>query len=334
MLLDSSNRLLLPLGNMSIEGLGSERTLTLTPAPEQSGATKVMLRVVDTDNLIHDEEFEFVVHAVNDAPLVSPVPNQTFVEDSQYTVEGLIILDAESPPESLKVSFRSDLPQLIAPEDIQVERVGLFARLRLTPKPNQHGVARVTIIITDPQGENGEESFQARVLPVNDPPFATSFKVVTGAGIPALFTLKGSDPDGDALRYEFVSLPTRGRIEGTPPHLTYIPAGAATGEDRLTYAVTDGSLRSSPVQVDFRILQPGQMRRFSTLSKPAAPGQPVVLNFFAVAGKRYFLEVSDSLNQGTWIVLRTFISEEGGEVILSDDTRILPQARFYRIRKE
>lgn len=332
--LDTSNRLLLPLSNIKLEGSGEERTLTLTPAPEQHGATRVSLLVIDADSLQHTESFELIVRESNDAPLISPIPPQVMAEDSEHVVEGLIILDAESPPESLHVEFVSSDPELIGPDGFQIERIGIFARLKLKPKPNRNGVSRIIVTVKDPPGQSGQESFDLRVLPVNDPPIAEDRRATTGDGIPGLFSLKGSDPDGDPLQYFVLSTPLHGRVEGTPPRLTYIPDSGFTGEDSMSYLVSDGLLRSSPARITFKVLPRNQMRRFSSIVKGPSQGSPIVLQFFAVSGKQYFLEVTDNLNNGTWIVLKTFLAEEGGESVFNDDSAEFPRARFYRIREE
>ena len=56
---------------------------------------------------------------------------------------------------------------------------------------------------------------------------------------PLSVNLRGTDADGDYVRYIVVEEPAHGRIYGNLPNLTYRPDKDYNGQDKLTYRVTD-----------------------------------------------------------------------------------------------
>jgi len=61
--------------------------------------------------------------------------------------------------------------------------------------------------------------------------------------------LRGEDRDGDALRYEIVTLPRHGRLSGEAPHLTYLPGKDFPGEDSFEFRAHDGRQSSASARV-------------------------------------------------------------------------------------
>lgn len=62
---------LVPSANTVLGGSGTERTITLTPAPDKSGATTVTVRVGD-GTATTSRTFNLTVNAVNDTPVAAP----------------------------------------------------------------------------------------------------------------------------------------------------------------------------------------------------------------------------------------------------------------------
>lgn len=80
-------------------------------------------------------------------------------------------------------------------------------------------------------------------------PEAYDQTVFTLADTPVSFTLTGSDPNGDPITYNIVTLPINGTLKGTPPDLTYTPGPGFTGLDSFTFTVYDGEFTSDPATV-------------------------------------------------------------------------------------
>lgn len=55
-----------------------------------------------------------------------------------------------------------------------------------------------------------------------------------------LITIKGTDPEGEPLEYEFQSMPAHGQLAGHAPNLIYTPKPDFTGTDTFTIRATDG----------------------------------------------------------------------------------------------
>ena len=65
----SSNPALFPSGSISIAGSGASRTLSLTPAANQSGTATITVTVTDAGGLTATDTFVVTVSAVNDPPV-------------------------------------------------------------------------------------------------------------------------------------------------------------------------------------------------------------------------------------------------------------------------
>ena len=72
----SSNTGLVPNGNIAFGGSGASRTVTVTPAANQFGTATITLTVSD-GQLTAVDTFDVVVNAVNDAPTISNIADQS-----------------------------------------------------------------------------------------------------------------------------------------------------------------------------------------------------------------------------------------------------------------
>jgi hypothetical protein len=86
------------------------------------------------------------------------------------------------------------------------------------------------------------------------PPVARPLQVVMAEDTPKPVVMVGLDADGDALSYSVVAGPAYGTLSGTVPHLTYTPNPNFHGDDTFTYAVSDGTVGSSPVTVRLTVV--------------------------------------------------------------------------------
>ncbi len=125
--------------------------------------------------------------------------------------------------------------------------------LRLTPTANQLGTFTLTLTATDSQNAVTTRTITVRVVNANRAPIANAQRVVTDEDTPIQFTLIGSDPDQDALKFLLVTKPTNGTLSGIFPALTFTPPANFNGTDSFTFRVTDGQLDSPPATVSLLV---------------------------------------------------------------------------------
>ncbi|MCW1886467.1 Ig-like domain-containing protein [Luteolibacter flavescens] len=130
---------------------------------------------------------------------------------------------------------------------------GTAPNLTYRPAANANGSDSFTYRVSDGALDSGIATVSIEITPVNDPPVAGAKSLTVPEDGQVAITLTGTDVDGDSLRYEIVSEPTKGALSGTPPNLTYRPAANVNGSDSFSYRVSDGSATSAPAMVNITI---------------------------------------------------------------------------------
>jgi hypothetical protein len=174
----SSNQIVVPDSNISRGDSGANRTLILTPAPDQFGTTTISDVVTDGDGAAATNFFLLTVIPVNDSPTLGPIGNLTINEDAALQTLDLTGIGTGAPNEfqALTVSAKSDNPSVIPDPAVTYISPAANGSLRLQPLPNAFGQARITVSVRDDGGtESGGQdtfvrSFIVTVNPVNDPP--------------------------------------------------------------------------------------------------------------------------------------------------------------------
>jgi hypothetical protein len=113
------------------------------------------------------------------------------------------------------------------------------------------------------------------ISPVNDVPVAADAQFFTMKGGTMAITLPGSDVDGDPLTYQVLGAPSKGKLGGTAPHLTYKAAGA--GEWDFSYTVSDGSAVSAPGTITVQVRATNEKPVAQPASVTANMGEPTLL---------------------------------------------------------
>jgi hypothetical protein len=97
-------------------------------------------------------------------------------------------------------------------------------------------------------------TFSVVVRDVNWPPNAIPQTQSVIQGKPLQITLTGNDLDGDLLKYFIIISPTKGKLSGIEPNLTYQPNANAIGPDQFSFRVNDGLANSALAVVSIMIL--------------------------------------------------------------------------------
>ncbi|PYI89135.1 MAG: hypothetical protein DME26_01905, partial [Verrucomicrobia bacterium] len=146
----SSNPTLVPTNNIVFGGSGTNRTVTVTPANNQTGSATITVSVSDGSNSASDT-FVLTVNAVNTPPTITGIADQIINEDTATAAMGFAVGDAETTPGSLTLSKGSSNPTLVPTNNIVFGGSGANRTVTVTPAANQNGSATITMSVSDGQ---------------------------------------------------------------------------------------------------------------------------------------------------------------------------------------
>ncbi len=144
----SSNPVLIPTNSIIFGGSGSNRTVTVTPTANLSGTATLTLSVSDGQVSVNTA-FLVTVNAVNDAPTISGVANQSIPAGGTAGPLGFVIGDVETPAANLAVSAGSSNPALVPANNIVLGGSGSNRTVMVTALTNQTGSATVSLVVGD-----------------------------------------------------------------------------------------------------------------------------------------------------------------------------------------
>jgi len=222
----SSDTTLLPLSNIVIGGNSSNRTVTITPAPDENGSSDVELILSDGEFSVTNL-FSVDVEPVNDPPTFSGVISNFSVPDTagSTNIFGTVSIDdvdqgrpndeiltltvSASPANAEAGNFEVMVAGLFSdsgiPTNIQQVIRGLdFSTIANAIPVGSNEVINVTVIVEDGDGVAVTNTSQITIQSVNDAPTAV-FEVNPGRisddlPVVAPFDLDVTDPDiGDVL---------------------------------------------------------------------------------------------------------------------------------------
>jgi hypothetical protein len=164
----SSNTTIVPVENIVFGGSGANRTVTVTPLLDQTGDVDITVTVSDGD-LTANDSFTLTVNPVNDAPVVSDIPNQTVIEGGSFTAINLnaFVDDVDNLDSELTWNYtgNSELTVNINSET-NVAVVSI-------PTSEWNGSETITFTATDPGLETDSDPAVFTVSAVNDVPVIT-----------------------------------------------------------------------------------------------------------------------------------------------------------------
>ncbi len=176
----SSNQSLIPNGNIAFAGSGTNRTIAITPAADESGGTSTVTVTVDDGNDSVMTTFDVTVDPVNDAPsYTNSGGNPMILEDSGPS-------SLPNWATAISAGPANESGQMVTFNIVNNDMPGLFSTgpavssggtLSFTPAPNANGTATITVRLMDDGGTaNGgvnvspDEDFTITITPVDDPP--------------------------------------------------------------------------------------------------------------------------------------------------------------------
>lgn len=142
----SSNLTLVPRANIVFGGSGSNRTVRVTPAPNQFGTTAITISVSD-GNLSRSRVFQLTVNPINDPPSIAPLADVVLSAYARSTFLSIITADIDTPAANLVLRGASSDTNVLPNANIVLGGTG-FTRT-LTLHPVTAGRATVTLTVSD-----------------------------------------------------------------------------------------------------------------------------------------------------------------------------------------
>jgi len=141
----SSNTTLVPNANIVFGGSEANRTVTVTPASNQSGTATITVTVSD-GSLSTSDTF---VLTVNSAPTISDITDQGTNADGSTAAIDFTISDSQTAADSLSVSGSSSNTTLVPNANIVFGGSGANRTLTVTTASGQSGTATITVTVSD-----------------------------------------------------------------------------------------------------------------------------------------------------------------------------------------
>jgi len=276
----SSNPALVPAANIVFGGSDGNRTVTITSLPDLSGITTITL-TVSNGTLSAFTSFVVTVNAVNDAPTITQIADQTIQQDEAVGPIQFTINDVDDNPMSLIVTATSDNPGLVSQTGILIEEflseVSPFKTITVTPEPGQSGTALITVTVSD-----GATSTDMSFLLAVNPNRKISIALTEGAGI----------ENGETLDLGSVDIGANAETGFTISNLGTLLDLNLTGSPRvgITGHTTDFTITPEPEPS--ATIAPGGSTTFTVRFAPTAVG---------LRSAQLLIESNDS-NEGTYII--------------------------------
>ena len=249
-------------GNTALTVSIDTRVATIgIPNLDWNGSETITFRATDPGSLFDEDSANFTVTAVNDAPVVSGIPDQTISEGATFTTIALddYVADPDNADSEMVWTFSGNMALTVSIVN-RVATIGI-------PNLDWNGNETITFRATDPGGLFDADSANFTVTAVNDTPIAQDQTVTTAEDTAKEISLVATDADGDTLTYTVVDVPTNGTLSGTAPNLTYTPNADFNGTDTFTFKANDGTIDSNTATVTITIT--------SVNDKPVAQDQSV-----------------------------------------------------------
>jgi hypothetical protein len=270
----SSNPTLIPdaAANLTLGGTGANRTVTVTPAANQSGSGTVVLTVSD-GAMTMSSAFVVTVTPVNDAPTLAAIAARSTPED---TASSLTVAVTDVDDTTGAFSASSSNPALVPSTEgspgWSFSGAGLTRTLTLTPNPNATGTADITVTFTDPGGLSASQTFTLTVTPVNDPPtMAVIPDRTTTEDTPTSLTVTITDLDDTTGAFSaHSSNPAVLPDASGAPGWSFSGAGL-TRSLTLTPAAEANTTAGGPVAVTVTFTDPGGLTASQTFNLTVEP---------------------------------------------------------------
>ncbi|MBY0555354.1 tandem-95 repeat protein, partial [bacterium] len=223
---NTSTPAVIAVSGIVFSGTAPNCTATITPELNQSGSANLVFRVTDAAAAFADTSaLTVTVNAVNDAPTISSISDQSINEDNPSAAIPFTIGDVDNVLicSSANISVNSSNVGLISNASVVIGGSFPNCTVTVTPSLNQSGLSTITLTLNDNGVPNLQavETFDVTVNAVNDIPTISSIAnqtinedLATGS---LAFTIGDIETGG--------ALTCAGSVVGTSSNTTIIPNG-------------------------------------------------------------------------------------------------------------
>ena len=252
----SSNATLVPPANIVFGSSGNNRTVTVTPAANQTGTATITLTVSNDGTLTAKDTFVLTVNAVNDAPTISDVVDRFTTLGTSTGAIPFTVGDVETVASSLTVTRASSNTTLVPLANVVLGGSGANRTVTITPAAGQSGTSTITLTVSDGT-LTATDTF---VLTVGTPNNAPTISDVTDKSTnqntstgPIPFTVGDLETASGSLMVTRSSsnttlVPLANVVlggSGASRTVTITPAANQSGTTTITLTVSDGTLTAT-----------------------------------------------------------------------------------------
>ena len=210
----------------------------IIPDTNWYGSETITFTATDPGGLSDSDPARFTVNAVNDAPVVSDIPDQTIDEGQSFVSIQLdnYVDDVDNADSEMDWTYSGNHDLEVT---ISADRVATIA----IPNTDWFGAETITFTATDPGGLSDSDPAVFTVHNVNDAPVAVNDSSVTDEDVAVTIHVLNNDTDidGDQLVVESTGDPQHGTATISQDSLViYTPQSDWSGNDQFDYTVSDG----------------------------------------------------------------------------------------------
>ncbi|MBI2665820.1 tandem-95 repeat protein, partial [Candidatus Woesearchaeota archaeon] len=215
-------------------------TVGLTPLANSIADVTADFTINDGEEDSNTATITLTVIAVNDAPIVNGIPDQTIVEGAAFATFDLDTYLSEVDGDAVTWSYSGEAALTVSIDADNVVTITI-------PSADWTGAETITFRATDLGGLFGSDAATFTVIGVNDAPVAAEDTATTNEDTAVSIDVLANDVDidGDTLTINGVTQGTNGAVTFTASDVTYTPALNYNGVDSFTYTITDGTETST-----------------------------------------------------------------------------------------
>jgi hypothetical protein len=232
--------------------LSNSTSGNFTYTPNANGTDTFSFKVNDGAQDSNIASLAVNIDAVNDVPMVNP-DSGVVTAGSSITIN-VLANDTDVDGDNLTIASLT--------QGIGGQAVISSNAVKYTPKGTFSGIDSFSYTASDGKGGSASGTVSIQVFAANKPPVASDASISVQTGSSVARQLSATDPDGNALRFSLVSLPSKGNVSvtnATDGTFTYTANSGLSGTDSFTFKASDGKADSNIATVQVTLDESGKV---------------------------------------------------------------------------